>query len=162
MHGDAGVQWESVSQKGTIPGKISHHKAAVFDHKAVIFGGILNNGDCEEAYEFDTEKLAWSKLKQTGEVPKPRDDHSLCQVDGNGFVIFGGFVAGSRVNECYHASKNGGTLDWKQVGAASPAKPMPRASHSAAYYNGKLYIFGGMNEDNNKFSDLWELDLASG
>jgi hypothetical protein len=63
MHGDAGVQWESVSQKGTIPGKISHHKAAVFDHKAVIFGGILNNGDCEEAYEFDTEKLAWSKLK---------------------------------------------------------------------------------------------------
>ena len=95
-------------------------------------------------------------------MPKPRDDHSLCQVDGNGFVIFGGFVAGSRVNECYHASKNGGTLDWKQVGAASPAKPMPRASHSAAYYNGKLYIFGGMNEDNNKFSDLWELDLASG
>jgi len=52
-----------VSQKGTIPGKISHHKAAVFDHKAVIFGGILNNGDCEEAYEFDTEKLAWAKLK---------------------------------------------------------------------------------------------------
>lgn len=95
-------------------------------------------------------------------MPKPRDDHSLSQVDGNAFVIFGGFVAGSRVNECYHCSKNGGTLDWKQVGEASPTKPLPRASHSAAYFNGKLYIFGGMNEDNNKFQDLWELDLATG
>ena len=48
------------------------------------------------------------------------------------------------------------------MGEASPQKPLPRASHSAAYFNNKLYIFGGMNEDNNKFSDLWELDLASG
>lgn len=161
VHGDASCQWECINQKGSVPGKISHHKAAVFDHKAVIFGGILNNGDCDDAYEFDTEKLAWSKLKQTGEVPKPRDDHSLSQVNDNSFIIFGGFVAGSRVNECYQCTKNGGTLDWKQLGEASPQKPLPRASHSASYFNGKLYIFGGMDEDNTKFADLWELDLAS-
>ena len=63
MHSDPGVQWESVAQKGLLPGKISHHKAAVFDHKAVIFGGMQNNSECEEAYEFDTEKMAWAKLK---------------------------------------------------------------------------------------------------
>lgn len=40
LHGDQGVQWEPVTQKGTVPGNISHHKAAVFGHKAVIFGGI--------------------------------------------------------------------------------------------------------------------------
>ena len=27
-----GVQWEPVREKGHVPGKISHHKAAVFGH----------------------------------------------------------------------------------------------------------------------------------
>ena len=39
LHNDAGVQWEHVTQKNA-PGNISHHKAAVFGNKAVIFGGI--------------------------------------------------------------------------------------------------------------------------
>lgn len=38
---------------------------------------------------------------QTGDVPLPRDDHSL-NVHGNFFVIFGGFVSGTRVNEVYY------------------------------------------------------------
>lgn len=105
--------------------------------------------------------MAWSKLKQTGDIPKSRDDHSLSQVDGNSFLIFGGFVAGSRVNDCYMCTKNGGTLDWKRIGDESPTKPLPRASQSTAYFQGKLYIFGGMDEDNSKFDDLWELDVAS-
>lgn len=63
LHSDSGVMWEQVKQGGKVPGKISHHKAAVFDHKAVIFGGILNNSECEEAFEFDTEKLSWNQLK---------------------------------------------------------------------------------------------------
>lgn len=105
--------------------------------------------------------MAWSKLKETGDPPKPRDDHSLSQIDGNSFVIFGGFVAGSRVNDCYMCTKNGGTLEWKRLGDNSPTKPKVRASHSTAFYQGKLYIFGGMDEDNSKFCDLWELDLAT-
>ena len=63
IHKDAGVQWEHVSQKGTIPGNLSHHKAVNFGHSAVVFGGIQNNDDCLEAFEFDTTKMQWSKLK---------------------------------------------------------------------------------------------------
>lgn len=48
------------------------------------------------------------------------------------------------------------------MGESSPTKPNERASHSSAYFNGKLYIFGGMDEDNTKFCDLWELDITSG
>lgn len=161
LHSDSGVMWESVKQSGTAPGKISHHRAAIFDHKAVIFGGIQNNAECEEAYEFDTEKCIWNKLKQTGDIPKSRDDHSLSQIDANSFIIFGGFVAGSRVNDVYLCTKNGGTLDWRMLAEASPEKPAPRASQSSAYFQGKLYVFGGMDEDNTKFCDLWELDLQS-
>jgi len=30
------------------------------------------------------------------------------------------------------------------------------------HLNGKCYIYGGMDDDNNKLNDVWELDLASG
>lgn len=52
-------------------------------------------------------------------------------------------------------------MDWKCIGENSPVKPAPRASQSAAFYQGKLYIFGGMDEATVKFSDLWELDMAT-
>jgi len=52
--------WESVAQKGTTPGKISHHKSVVFGSSVVIFGGICED---ECAYEFETSKATWTKLK---------------------------------------------------------------------------------------------------
>jgi len=100
-------------------------------------------------------------MKQTGEVPKPRDDHSLSQIDDQSFLIFGGYVEGSRVNECYVAKKLGNTLEWKLIAHKSPEAPLVRASHSSAVYNGKCYIFGGQDDDNNKLCDLWELDLST-
>lgn len=114
-----------------------------------------------DAYEFDTNKHTWSKMKQTGDVPKPRDDHSLSQIDDQSFLIFGGYVEGSRVNECYVAKKNGNTLDWKLIADKSEIAPCIRASHSSAVYNNKCYIFGGQDDDNNKLCDLWELDLQT-
>ena len=96
-----------------------------------------------EVFEFDVTKNSWSKLKQTGQVPKPRDDHSLSQIDGERFMIFGGFVDGSRTNECFICTKNGTSLTWKQVGTESPKAPCIRASHSSVIYENKLYIFGG-------------------
>jgi hypothetical protein len=95
-------------------------------------------------------------------VPKPRDDHSLSQIDDQSFLIFGGFVQGSRVNECYTATKNGNTLDWTKVECTSKEAPCIRASHSSCVYNDKMYIFGGQDDDNNKLCDLWECDLKTG
>ena len=66
-----------VQQKGTIPHNISHHRPAVFGQHVVVFGGIVDNDDNPNAYEFDSIKGTWTMLKQSGEVPKPRDDHSL-------------------------------------------------------------------------------------
>lgn len=157
-----GVSWEPVNCKGQQPGKLSHHRPAIFGHSVVIFGGISDYDNTPDAFEFDSSKYTWTKLKQTGNVPKPRDDHSLSQIDKTSFLIFGGFVEGSRVNECYTCKKNGNTLEWKLVEIKSPTAPCIRASHSTVVYNGKCYIFGGQDDDNNKLNDLWELDLETG
>ena len=71
------ISWEPVVCKGTVPPNISHHKAAVFGNSVIIFGGINDYENNKEVFEFDSIKNVWSKLKQSGDVPKPRDDHSL-------------------------------------------------------------------------------------
>ena len=93
-------------------------------------------------------------MKQTGDIPKSRDDHSLSQIDGQSFIIFGGFVEGSRVNEAFIGKKNGQTIEWKMLSEMSPVAPCVRASHSSCVYNGKFYIFGGHDDDQNKLNDL--------
>lgn len=151
------VSWDPVEQRGNVPSNISHHRPAVFGHTVVVFGGITEHGT--SAYEFDSEKNSWSMLKQTGQVPKTRDDHSLSVIDDKSFLIFGGFVDGSRVNETYVARKNGSTLEWTQIGDKSAEKPCIRASSSAIVHSGKCYVFGGMSDDNIKLNDLWVLDM---
>ena len=155
-----GVSWETVTCKGAMPNNISHHKPCVFGHSVVVFGGINDYDNAKDAFEFDSNKNLWTKLKQTGDVPSPRDDHSLSQIDDSSFLIFGGFVKGWRVNECYVAKKNGSTLEWSLI-KCSGEQPCIRASQSASVHNGKVYIFGGQDDDNNKLNDLWELDLST-
>ena len=60
-----GVQWEPIEFKGqgALPGKISHHKPAVFGHTVVIFGGNNEFDNTTDAFEFDTNKNTWHKMK---------------------------------------------------------------------------------------------------
>jgi hypothetical protein len=154
-----GVCWETVNCKGTIPGKISHHKAAVFGLSVIVFGGIDCLDNFEDTFEFNSQTNTWSKIKQSGDIPKPCDDLSISQIDDSSLLIFGGFCSGSRVNSCYIATKTGSTLEWKEVGQNSPDKPCVRASHSSVVHGRKCYIFGGQDDENNKLNDLWEFDL---
>ena len=115
-----GVSWEPVPMKGNKqPGCISHHKAAVFGSKVYIFGGIKED---EHMWMFDTDKFTWSIVKQEGDVPRPRDDHSLTQIDDpqligkeQSFIIFGGYVDGMRVNDVYYASIEDNVVTWQEI-----------------------------------------------
>ena len=60
---EVAVSWEPVTTRGINPGNISHHKAAVFGHSVVIFGGIMDYDNNPHAFEFDSHKQAWTKLQ---------------------------------------------------------------------------------------------------
>ena len=40
-------------------------------------------------------------------------------------------------------------------------EPIPRAGHSAVIREGKMYVFGGKDDDNEKLKDFWCFDLES-
>lgn len=39
--------------------------------------------------------------------------------------------------------------------------PCPRSGQDITYYSGKVYVFGGRNDFNDKLKDTWEFDLSS-
>lgn len=89
----------------------------------------------------------------------------MADLSDGSFLIFGGFVNGSRVNElAKFTMANSQTITSNTVMEnTSDANCLKaRASHSAASYNDKFYVFGGQDDDNNKLDDLWEFDTASG
>lgn len=84
---------------------------------------------------------------------------------GNGsFLIFGGFVNGSRTNElALFEMANSQTVEKKMIfeNSTDGSCPKPRASSSSAVYQDKLYVFGGQDDDNGKLDDLWCFDIAT-
>lgn len=93
----------------------------------------------------------------------PRDDHVMSDLSDGSFVIFGGFVNGSRVNElAKFTMTNTQTISGQVLQECSnnQAQPQIRASCSSCVYNDKFYVFGGQDDDNGKLNDLWEFDCA--
>lgn len=82
--------------------------------------------------------------------------------DGS-FLVFGGFVNGSRVNElAKFTMTNTQTISGQVLQECTDRADQPqiRASCSSCVHNDKLYCFGGQDDDNGKLNDLWEYDCA--
>jgi hypothetical protein len=90
----------------------------------------------------------------------PRDDHALAAKEDGGFLVFGGFVEGSRCNEVLDFACQAGKVECKSGSCEGDDKcrPLIRASMSAAYCKEKLWIFGGQDDEHNKLGDLWCYD----
>ncbi len=87
----------------------------------------------------------------------------MSELSDGSFLVFGGFVNGSRTNELaqFSMSDSGNlVINANMVhGSKTDADcPKPRASHSSTSWSDKLYVFGGQDDDNNKLEDLWEFD----
>ena len=75
-------------------------------------------------------------------------------------IVFGGFVDGFRTNTLaiYNISTNAWT---KSNSHAGQHVPCARSGHSAVFYSGHMFIFGGKDDDSNKLADLWTYNLTS-
>ena len=91
----------------------------------------------------------------------PRDDHAMYDTGDGGFITFGGFVKGSRVDEVVLFEPSSVSVKAEIIGGGETGicGPCVRASHANVVHNDKLYVFGGQDDDNNKLGDLWTFDI---
>ncbi|KAK9448143.1 uncharacterized protein V1518DRAFT_419791 [Limtongia smithiae] len=132
----------------------------------VVFGGDTVFGGTpptdNNLYILDTSAYVWSIAPEDGPRPTPRHGHTLIIV-GSLVYIFGGSIGNQYFDDMYcydlrNVAKPGSSM-WEKVEYQSVAPPA-RANHSMVYYNDRLFMFGGLNQD-TLFNDTWCFDLRS-
>ncbi|EDS32341.1 laminin subunit gamma-3 [Culex quinquefasciatus] len=92
--------------------------------------------------------------------PTGRYGHAACAVK-NGFVIFGGKLAGGRLSAdlwLYNITENGGT--WSERALRSAFQPPPLTRHTLTAAENYLYAFGGALENGEFSSRLFRIHLS--
>ncbi|XP_064620345.1 leucine-zipper-like transcriptional regulator 1 isoform X2 [Lineus longissimus] len=113
---------------------------------------------------FGVKDKSWGRAFTTGTPPAPRYHHSAVVHEGSMFV-FGGYTGDIHSNSNL-TNKNdlfeykfatGQWVEWKFEGR----RPVARAAHGAAVYDGKLWIFAGY-DGNARLNDMWTISLIGG
>lgn len=142
--------WVKLETKGEEkPGPLAHHSSVVYGDKMFLFGGSNMETENTKFFSLDLNSLKWEVIKSRGELPITRDEHSAVvnELD-NSMIIYGGYSDGNRTSQLIRYSFTDNK--WSDIPISGP-QPHPRSSHSAVIYKGGMYVFGGKDDDNNKY-----------
>ncbi|KAF9431434.1 Negative regulator of mitotic exit [Entomortierella beljakovae] len=141
------------------PPPLSGHTAVTLGQYIMYFGGKDVKNKCSDfLYVLHTVRKEWNRPMIHGLLPAPRHSHASTVI-GTTMFVFGGQFNSYYLNDIVSfdmKSLNTPTPKWTRLEPASELPPA-RAGHCAAAYDGKVYIFGGA-DDNFFYNDIWCYD----
>ncbi|KAF5393683.1 hypothetical protein D9757_000343 [Collybiopsis confluens] len=137
------MQWVHPNTTGELPPPSRAHTATLVDRKIYMFGGGQSASYSDAVYILDTVTRKWIKPLVSGVVRDPNTDQVIGSAPG---------PPGSGGN----ASNSDIPVSPNTVYGEIPA---PRRAHTAVFYNGKIWIFGGGN-GMMALNDVWTLDIS--
>ncbi|KAJ8469875.1 hypothetical protein ONZ45_g16742 [Pleurotus djamor] len=181
------MYWSRAPVFGAIPMRTMRaHTVTLVDNMAWLFGGCDDKDCWKDIYLFDTETMQWSHPDTTGETPPPCRAHTATFVDRK-LYVFGGGQGPTYYNTTYildvttrrwskltmpksrstkseaSGSENGVIKDSKPDDPSEDLEfrvPAPRRAHTAVFYAGRIWVFGGGN-GMTALNDVWTLDVSS-
>lgn len=150
--------WSLAETTGEAPTPRRGHSATLLFSKLYIFGGVgEDRRRLNDLFVLDCETLAWSRPETSGDVPDPRDGHTMTLV-GNKLMVFGGWNGRDYFSDVSSLDPKGGV--WQRLNV-SGIQPTGRKGHTTTLVNGtKLYVIGGHCLE-RRTNDLFILDTAS-
>jgi hypothetical protein len=153
---DDGITWtQHAPAGGVIFAPVVGHDAVVFQNKLWVIGGnVQNEADSNEVWS-SVDGDTWTQVSQVNPFTARRS-HRVVEFNGEMWMIAGATQMA--------AGADGGTRDvWHSADGASwtfqSASFPPRARHALEVFNGRMYMIGGLsNEDYLKgavYSDVW-------
>ncbi|KAF9581901.1 Negative regulator of mitotic exit [Lunasporangiospora selenospora] len=125
----------------------------------MYFGGKDAKNKCSDSlYVLHTFRNEWNRPQISGLLPPPRHSHAACVI-GTTMYIFGGQFNNYYLNDIASfdmKSLNTSNPKWSRLEPASDLPPA-RAGHIAAAYDGRIYVFGGADEQ-FFYNDIWCYD----
>lgn len=124
-------EWRRVEvQGGSPPPRHSHAACVVRGGCVLVFGGAGQDRPLNDVWVFDPQAARWTFPTLKGELPAPREMHTLTSVGGDRALLLGGRDAGGRV------LRDARTLDLDALVWGHPAQtlPEPCCAHSAVAF----------------------------
>jgi N-acetylneuraminic acid mutarotase len=135
--------WHKIGESEAI-GR-ANHSAVVYGGCIVVYGGVGANDTLHDdviKYSFESDK--WTRMKTNGLAPPARASHSAT-VCGNSMYVFGGNTPYGPSNELFQLNFESKT--WLTIDTSEGPVAPPRFDHAAAFYEGSVFVFGGMAPD---------------
>ncbi|GAB4823096.1 hypothetical protein N2152v2_010142 [Parachlorella kessleri] len=175
------MEWEEavVNTSAPMPKKRRGHSTMLYKgedgvDKIILWGGrtkgqkVLLNDAWEVALTWPN--ASWTQLTpqqlDSKAVPKPRRGHSTVLIDdapSPQMLMYGGREEVEYFPDMWILDIKAKT--WREVNQSGPLPPH-RDHHSAAYYEGRLFIWAGHSgstySDAKPVNDLWAFDMGSG
>jgi len=169
------MHWSRAPVWGSLPMRsMRGHTVTLVDSMAWLIGGCDAEDSAKELYCFNTgitslsfdfiyilimtETMQWSLQDTVGDYPLPSRAHSATLIDRKIVIIGGGL--GPVYYSTIHIFDTA-TRRWHDPVIAPGPNPAPRRAHSALFYKGRIWVFGGGN-GLTALNDLWTLDIPSG
>ncbi|XP_048360325.1 dynein alpha chain, flagellar outer arm-like [Sphaerodactylus townsendi] len=157
------LSWTPVKTTGSSPGSRSGHAFIPVGKIIYMFGGCSDEGEyCTDVFTLDTVILTWKKCEVRGEKPVGRSHHTFTAHCDKDIYLFGGISEtkdGNKIPNNDIMKLSLARMKWKTplyVGIP----PASRYNHVAFILHSHLYIFGGINED-EEFNDLIGMKLIN-
>lgn len=134
----------------------------ISDTKVGILGGNgAANGTDFWVYQH-TPIPKWSTVKIIGTNYPVISDHASAVVENDvmSFIYtFGGRKNNTITNSLILFIYQNGFCTFREF-ETNNRSPNPRIKHSFSYYNGGIYLFGGISENGTLLNDFWKLDIS--
>ncbi|KAF2268280.1 galactose oxidase [Lojkania enalia] len=147
-------QWSLVDNFGDIPGVRMGHTASLWQgDKLLVFGGENEHRQhLSDVIVFDLKTAYWTQPEIHGTPPRGRARHSAVIYDDKLYISGGQTGHDSVLDDiCF--------LDLKTWTWSRSWKFVPRYDHASWIWNGRIWIFGGINDEMEKNNEIWWLDL---
>jgi hypothetical protein len=121
--------------------------------KLLVFGGENEHRQhLADVIVFDLKSAHWTQPELHGPIPRGRAQHSAV-IHYDKLYISGGQTGHDSVLDdiCY--------LDLKTWTWSHTWRFVPRYDHASWIWNGRIWIFGVINEEMEKSNEIWWLDL---
>jgi len=141
--------------------RFDHTVVATKNNNFIIFGGIIDGFIPEnDLWEYSADTGKWTEVKEAETYRPPRlTDHSAVYFEPlNRMYVFGGKLGDLCFNDLWYYE-----LDKRRWIHMTPDDTYPpaRAGHVSVIKDHKLFVHGGMGNDGNALSCLWEFNFGT-
>nr|BAP76059.1 ZTL-like [Cryptomeria japonica] len=169
--------WKEINVSWRPPSRLGHTLSVLGNHKILMYGGLATSGPLrlrssdvyimdlseeETRWKYVTGSMLPGGVSTCNSAPPPRLDHAAVSLPGGRVVVFGGSIAGSRLEtKVYILDPMEEKPTWRIL-YVQGRQPKYASGHSTCLVGGtRVVVLGGHHTEDWMLTELHELCLIN-